>query len=278
MMQYRSLLFTPGTQKEKLLKSLNSHADALIWDLEDAVHPDEKIAAQATITEVFEELEGKPIAKPIFLRVNAFETPWYEEDVKLARCEGVAGILLPKTESKQQVGKSWELMGNRGAIITLIETACGILHLEEIAKAPAITGIALGAIDLAVDLDLTLTDSGWELAFARSKIVTVAKAFGIRGIYDSVFADIENESSLRKRASVARQFGFNGQMAIHPKQLSVIHEVYSPSEADIVWAKRVLDAVDQEAKGQGVFTLDGKMVDRPVIERAKQIYAAAQRM
>ncbi|MBZ5199833.1 CoA ester lyase [Planomicrobium chinense] len=275
-MIYRSLMFTPGTNKERLLKSVSSEADALLWDLEDAVHPDEKAAARAVIKEALDELEDKP-AKPIFLRVNQYGTEWYTEDVKLARHENVNGIMLPKAENAQQVQETWEGMGAYGELIVLVETAVGIVHLEDIFSNPNVSGVAFGAIDYAVDADLTLTEAGLEAIYARSRIVTYAKAAGVEGIYDTVFADIHNTESLQKRAVSARGLGFNGQMAVHPKQLETIHEVYSPSREDIDWALKVLHHAEHEAKGAGVFMLDGKMVDRPIIEKAKQIYSAAER-
>ncbi|ETP67254.1 hypothetical protein G159_19095 [Planococcus glaciei CHR43] len=275
-MIYRSLMFTPGTNKERLLKSVSSEADALLWDLEDAVHPDEKAAARAVIQEALDELEDKP-AKPIFLRVNQYGTEWYAEDVKLARHENVNGIMLPKAESARQVQETWDGMGANGELIVLVETAVGIVRLEDIFSNPNVSGVAFGAIDYAVDADLTLTEAGLEAIYARSRIVTYAKAAGIDGIYDTVFADIHNTESLQKRAVSARALGFNGQMAVHPKQIETIHEVYSPSREDIDWAVKVLHHAEHEAKGAGVFMLDGKMVDRPIIEKAKQIYQAAER-
>src|SRR5690606_35764275 len=275
-MIYRSLMFTPGTNKERLLKSVSSEADALLWDLEDAVHPDEKAAARAVIQEALDELEDKP-AKPIFLRVNQYGTEWYAEDVKLARHENVNGIMLPKAESARQVQETWDGIGANGELIVLVETAAGIVRLEDIFSNPNVSGVAFGAIDYAVDADLTLTEAGLEAIYARSRIVTYAKAAGIDGIYDTVFADIHNTESLQKRAVSARALGFNGQMAVHPKQIETIHEVYSPSREDIDWAVKVLHHAEHEAKGAGVFMLDGKMVDRPIIEKAKQIYQAAER-
>ncbi|MBB5180284.1 citrate lyase beta subunit [Planomicrobium koreense] len=275
-MIYRSLLFTPGTKKERLLKSINSGADALLWDLEDAVHPDEKASARNTIAEALDELAEKP-ATPIFLRINQFGTEWYREDAALAQHKYVTGIMLPKTESAEQAAETWQRMGSEGELIVLIETAVGIVRLEDIFSSPYISGVAFGAIDYAVDLDLTLTEPGLEALYARSRIVTHAKAAGIQGVYDTVFPDVHNAKSLQKRAASVRALGFNGQMAIHPKQLETIHGVYSPSQEQIDWAVKVLWHADNEAKGAGVFMLDGKMVDRPVIEKAKQIYAAAER-
>jgi citrate lyase beta subunit len=273
---YRSLMFTPGTHAERLLKSLNSEADALIWDIEDAVHPDDKPAAREVIQEVLEKMEGTP-AKPIFIRINQIGTPWFEDDARLAGHPHVRGIVLPKTEKAADVEQALKLMGRNGELIALIETAVGIRDLQDILESPYITGVALGAVDLAVDLNLELTDSGAELLYAKSRIVTLARAAGVQGIFDSVFPDFQNSESLRTRACMTKTTGFNGQMCIHPVQIPIIHEVYTPNPLDVDWAKRVINALKNEAKGLGVFTVDGKMVDRPVIERAKQIHEAAKR-
>lgn len=275
-MIYRSLMFTPGTQKEKLVKSVNSVADTIIWDLEDAVHLNDKEKAQAIIGQALDELEEKP-AKPIFLRVNQFGTEWFEKDLILARHSNVTGVMLPKAENGQQLKDTWKLMGETGEIIVLIETAVGLKNLEEILDNTHVTGVAFGAIDFAVDLDLTLTEPGLEALYARSRIVMYAKAAGISGIYDTVFPDVHNLESLKKRANSARLLGFTGQLAIHPKQINTLHEVFSPSKADIEWSQKILHHAENEAKGSGVFMLDGKMVDRPVIEKAKQIHTAARR-
>ncbi|MBP1153747.1 MULTISPECIES: CoA ester lyase [unclassified Paenibacillus] len=275
-MLYRTLMFTPGNRPDRLFKSLQSTADALIWDVEDAVHPDEKAAARTVIRDVLDSMDKAP-PKPIFIRVNQVGTPWFEDDARLAGHPLVRGMLLPKTESAAQVEQAWKLMDRKGELIVLIETAVGVRDLEGILESPLITGVALGAVDLAVDLNLTLTDSGLELLYFKSRIVTLARAAGIQGIYDSVFPDFNNSDSLRIRAGLTKTTGFTGQMCVHPVQIPVITEVYTPAAQEIDWAKRVIHALENEAKGLGVFTVDGKMVDRPVIERAKQVHQAALR-
>jgi citrate lyase beta subunit len=274
-MFYRSLLFTPGNHDYKMLKSLDSNADALIWDLEDAVHPDEKQAARETILRVLNQLSSMP-SKPVYIRVNAETTPWFEEDVKLATHEYIRGIMLPKAETAYQVNTAWRILDGKKDIIIIAETAVGIRDLDDVLKSGHVSGVALGAIDLAVDQNLTLTETGLELVYARSRIVNLSVARGIRNIYDSVYPEIHDAEGLRNRAVIAKNSGFCGQLVIHPKQIDTVHEVYSPTPAEIEWAKRVIQAINQESKGMGVFTLDGKMIDKPVIDKAKQIYQMAQ--
>jgi citrate lyase beta subunit len=273
---YRSLLFTPGTARKLLYKSFETGADALIWDLEDAVHPSEKDSARSVIRDVLNSLDGS-YEPPVYLRVNAAGSPWFEADAKLAAHRAVRGVVLPKTEEVQHVEAVRALAGE-AKIIIITETARGLRNLEWILTARHVSGVALGALDLAVDLGLTLTESGFELLYARSRITTLARAEGIKGIYDSVFPDLEDMSGLRARAESVKAMGFTGQLAVHPSQIEVIHDAYSPSEQEIEWATRVLQAVDSaEQSGQGVFTLDGRMIDRPVKEQARQTYEMARR-
>jgi citrate lyase beta subunit len=273
---YRSLLFTPGTAREKLHKSLETTADALIWDLEDAVHPSEKDKARSTVRDVLDSFD-KPHRRPIFLRVNAVGTPWFEADTKLATHRAVRGVVLPKAEDAEHI-EAARALANEAEIIAIIETARGLRNLEHTLESGHVSGVALGALDLAVDLGLTLTESGLELLYSRSRIATLARAASVEGIYDSVFPDLESTSTLRRQAESVKNLGFTGQLAIHPSQLEIIHTVYSPSQQEIEWATRVLQAADSSERNVlGVFILDGQMIDRPVMEQARRVYEVARR-
>ena len=276
-MHYRSLLFTAGTVKEQLHKSLETRADALIWDLEDAVHPGEKDEARSTIQGVLDSF-GELLRRPIFLRVNAVGTQWFEADTKLATHKAVRGVVLPKAEGAEHI-EATKALANEAEIIAIIETARGLRDMEHTLASGHVSGVALGALDLAVDLGLTLTDSGLELLYSRSRIATLARAANVEGIYDSVFPDIEDTSVLRRQAECVKNMGFTGQLAIHPNQLETVHAVYSPSRQEIEWAIRVLQAMDtsEQQSGPGVLVLDGRMIDRPVVEQAKRVYELARR-
>lgn len=259
-----------------MYKSFEAGADALIWDLEDAVHQSEKDSARLVIRDVLDSLGGS-YGPPVYLRVNAVGSPWFEADTKLAAHRAVRGVVLPKAEEIEHVEAVRALAGEVETII-IMETARGLRNLESVLTARHVSGVALGALDLAVDLGLTLTESGMELLYARSRIATLARAAGIKDIYDSVFPDLEDMSGLRARAENVKAMGFTGQLAIHPNQIEVIHDAYGPSEQEIEWATRVLRAAGSvERSGQGVFTLDGRMIDRPVVEQARQIHEMARR-
>jgi citrate lyase beta subunit len=263
-------LFTPGTAREQLHRSLETKADALIWDLEDSVHPGEKDRARSTVRDVLDSFD-KPPRCPIFLRVNAVGTPWFEADAKLATHRAVRGLVLPKVEGAEHIEAAMAL-ANGAEIIAIIETARGLRNLEHTLEPGHVSGVALGALDLALDLGLTLTESGLELLYARSRIATLARAANVEGIYDSVFPDLENTSTLRRQAESVKNMGFTGQLAIHPSQLEIIHAVYSPSQQEIEWATRVLQAAaSSERNVQGVFILDGQMIDRPVMGQARRV-------
>ena len=273
-MHYRSLLFTPGTAREQLHKSLTTGADALIWDLEDAVHTSEKDRARSVIRDVLDSLDDS-YGRPIFLRVNAAGTRWFEADAELAVHRAVRGVVLPKAEEAEHAQAARSLSGE-AEVIAIVETARGLRDLERVLG--HVSGVALGALDLAVELGLTLTESGLELLYARSRIVTLARAAGVNGIYDSAFPDLRDASGLRRRAESAKSLGFTGQLAVHPAQVEVIHDVYTPSPQEVEWATRVLRAAESaERGGLGVFMMEGRMVDRPVMEQARQIYEAARR-
>lgn len=275
-MRYRSLLFTPGTAGEQLLKSLETDADALIWDLEDAVHPSDKDEARSTVQGVLDSFD-KPHGRPVFLRVNAVGTPWFESDTKLAAHRAVNGVVLPKVEEAEHIA-AVRALAEEVETIAIIETARGLRNMEHTLESGHVAGVALGALDLAVDLGLTLTESGLELLYARSHIATLARAANAEGIYDSVFPDLENTSTLRRQAESVKNMGFTGQLAIHPSQLEIIHAVYSPSRQEIESATRVLRAADSSERSRpGVFMLDGRMIDRPVVEQARRVYEVARR-
>ena len=275
-MHFRSLLFTPGTAREQLHRSLETRADALIWDLEDSVHPGEKDRARSTVRDVLDSFD-KPLGRPIFLRVNAVGTPWFEADAKLATHRAVRGLVLPKAEGAEHIEAAMAL-DNGAEIIAIIETARGLRNLEHALEPGHVSGVALGALDLALDLGLTLTESGLELLYSRSRIATLARAANVEGIYDSVFPDLENTSAQRRQAESVKNMGFTGQLAIHPSQLEIINAVYSPSQQEIEWATRVLQAAaSSERNVQGVFMLDGQMIDRPVMEQARRLYEVARR-
>ncbi len=209
-----------------------------------------------------------------FVRVNSFGSEWFDDD--LAFVTGLAhidGVVLPKAESVVAVTTVAKAMGSR-AVVPLLETARGILNARKLAAASAmVPAVLFGAEDLTAEIGVPRTIDGDELIFARSQVVLAAVAAGVQAI-DAVFVDVASASDLRRDAERARALGFSGKMAIHPNQIAVIHDVFSPSEAEVAAAKRIVDAYEAaEAHGEGVLRLDNKMIDAPIVARARRLLA-----
>ncbi len=277
-MARRSLLFTPGDRPEMLRKAPDSGADVLVFDLEDAVAPARKDEARAAVRDVLQEPAFDPAAE-VCVRVNP---TGIAADADL---EGVLGpdvrldsVMLPKVGSPDDVDTLARLLEEHGAdlpVIALVETAAGILNAESIAAAPAADALFFGAEDLAADIGATRTAGGSEVSHARQHVVLAAAAAGIDAI-DTVFTDIEDLGGLRAAARDAVQLGFDGKPAIHPSQVEPINRAFVPDEAELEWARRVLDAyADAESDDRGVFSVDGEMIDQPLLSQARRLVERA---
>lgn len=281
-MARRSLLFTPGDRPEMLRKAPGSGADVLVFDLEDAVVPDRKAAAREAVGAVLADPGFDPDAE-VCLRVNAVGI---DADDDLAAVLGpdvrLDSVMLPKVEAAADVETLGRLLAERGAerpIIALVETAAGVLHAEAIAAAGPTDAVFFGAEDLAADIGATRTPEGAEVAYARQHVVLAAAAAGIDAI-DTVFVDLDDLEGLREEARRAVRLGYDGKPAVHPDQVAVINEAFRPDADELAWAERVLAARDAaDAAGRGVFTVDGRMIDRPLIRRAERLVdrASAER-
>ena len=279
MVGLRSLLFVPGTRADRFPRAFASGADAVVLDLEDAVEPGHKSEAR--------DLVGQFITSPaadtksaVFVRVNAPASPWIDDDVDWLRgFEGfVDAIVLPKVELSAAIeGVAGAIPDRR--VVPLIETARGILSATEILSADAeMPAVLFGAEDLTAELGIPRTLGGSELLFARSQIVLVAAAIEADPI-DAVWVDLANPEALREDAARAKALGFRGKMAIHPDQVPIINEVFSPTADDIAAAQRLVDADDRAREaGEGVFRFEDRMVDAPVIKRARRVLELAERL
>lgn len=253
----RSWLFAPGHNERFVQKAFDVGADVVLLDLEDAVPPDLKDRARALVKEAASSFR-------CWVRINRPLTAESEWDIT-ALADVVAGLRVPKVESRRDV----EWVAERAPNVRLdctIESAKGVLAAFEIASAPSCSLISYGGIDLAADLGI---DGGSTATlFARSSIVLCARAAGKPSPSDGVHPNIGDDDGLRRGAEEARRLGFFGKAAIHPSQVSIINEVFSPSEAQLRWAKRVLDAFDASA-GKAVKLPDGEFVDLAVVRRAR---------
>ena len=256
----RSYLFVPGDRPERFDKAWASAADEVILDLEDAVAPAHKGRARDAIAGWLDR------ARPVWLRVNAVDTEWFADDLRLARAPGVAGVMLSKAEAVP--GELATLHQARGvAVIALIETALGLAHARELATAPAVQRLAFGALDFQADLGIEGDDDA--LLFFRSQLVWQSRLAGLAPPVDGVTVAIGDEVVLTRDALRARRLGFGAKLCIHPRQLEVVHAAFAPDDAQRAWAQRVLAAL--EAGGAGAVALDGRMVDRPVALKAQRI-------
>lgn len=255
----RSWLFAAGHNERHLSKVFDAGADAVVLDLEDAVPNSLKEAARVLVAQAATN-------HPCWVRVNRPGSDTCARDLEMLG--GVAaGFRVPKVESIADVNWVAERCPGK-PLDCAIESAVGLLNLSEIAKASACTSLSLGTIDLANDLG---SDRGiTEMLFARSLIVLVARAAGKPAPSDGIYPNINDEMGLRGEANVARSLGFSGKSAIHPGQVPIIHEIFSPSMERIDWARRVLQAF--EASGGAATRLpDGEFVDLPVAENARTV-------
>jgi len=274
----RSVLFVPGTRPDRFAKAFSSGADAVVLDLEDAVEAGRKAEARELVGKFVASLG--PDTKPaVFVRVNAPVSPWIDDDVDWLR--GLHGfvdaVVLPKVEIAAVIDGVADATPDR-RVIPLVETARGVMNVSEIIAADAeIPAILFGAEDLTAELGVPRTLQGEELIYARSAVVIAAATIEAEPI-DAVWVDFANPEALRQDAARAKALGFRGKMAIHPDQVSVINDVFSPTAAEIAAARQLIEA-DTRARetGEGVFRFGDTMVDAPVIKRAKRVLELAER-
>lgn len=259
----RSWLFAPGHSERLLDKVFTAGADAVMLDLEDAVPPDAKPAARAMVARVLAD-------RPAWVRVNAARTDWCAADLEAVAAAAV-GIRIPKVESAQDV--EWVVQRAPGRpVICAIESARGVLAAQEIAAVPGVRHLAMGGVDL--QRDLHTSGGNLQTLYVRSHLVLASRAAGLQAPIDSVHPRIADLGGLREQAEFARSLGFGGKSAIHPRQLPVLHEVFTPSATEIDWARTVLAAFTA-AGGQALQLPDGEFVDLPVAQRARRVLELA---
>ena len=266
----RSALFVPGSRPERFAKALAAGADAVIVDFEDAVEEPLKRQARDHLAAF---LQSNPQAT-VWVRVNAPEHAEHLAD--LAFCTqhpGVVGILLPKVESAKDVAA---VNATGKPIWPIIESAKGLLAIEQIARSPGVERLSFGGLDLALDLDLNSGTAAAQtfLDQARMSVQLHSRGAGLLPPLDGVHPAIGDPEGLHRAIRHAYDMGYGGALCIHPKQVPVIHAALAPSAEDLGWAQKVVDASAQ-ANGAGAFQLDGQMVDAPVLLRAQRLLALA---
>lgn len=267
----RSQLFAPGHDAKLLGKVFAAAADAVLLDLEDAVPPERKAEARAMVAGALRD------GRRAWVRINEAGTDAAAADLDALIGPGdrhPAGLRIPKVESAEQV--RWVAERAPGIPLTpAIETARGILAAAEIAAAPGVRMLAVGGIDL--QRDLGTSDGSLGLLYARSHLVICSRAARIDPPIDSVYPHLADLAGLREAARLARSLGLFGKSSVHPRQLPVIHEVFTPGEAELTWAREVV-AVFDAAGGAAARMADGEFVDRPVAERARRLMDLAARI
>lgn len=261
----RSLLFAPAAEEHKLRKALAAGADAVIADLEDGTAPAEKEDARATVETVFADA-GADCAR--IVRLNAAGTQWFAGDVELVARLEVDFLMLPKATPEAVAA-----LGPAGPpVLAIVETAAGLRLAYETGSADRVAALVLGTHDLGAELRTTARPDGLEILYARSKLVTDSAAAGLRPPFDTVYLDIRDSESLEREAVLARSLGFGGKLCIHPAQVGPVNRVFTPSEAELEWARRVLEAYREALRdGLGAVALDGKLVDMPIVRQAERL-------
>ena len=285
----RSFLFAPGNRPRMLQKVGHCGADAVILDLEDAVPISEKEATREAVREAVGAID----TCPVYVRVNplapaaGFSQPIGEADLAAIVRPGLAGIILPKAESPDDLRRADTLLQGLesqhglqpGAVdvIPIIETALAIQRAYDIAASGTrVKRLAFGAGDFTRDIGVSWSRREIESQYARSALVVASRAAGLEPPLDTVWVDLRDERGLVRSTRTARQLGFQGKMAIHPSQVEPINTVFSPTDAEVAHATRVVDAFAQaEADGLASIQLDGQFIDYPIVESAQRVLAMA---
>ena len=266
MKPLNSLLFVPASRPERIAKALAAGADAVIVDLEDAVAPGEKDAARAALALALDA------ARPVMLRVNAADTSWFPADLELLAHPGIAAVVLPKAENAEDVAVVHHAAGGK-PVLPLIESALGFEQRLALAHAEGVQRLIFGQIDFQADMGMRAMED--DLLPVRIALVLASRLADIAPPIDGPTTAIDDEAVLRVDALRARRLGFGGKLCIHPRQVAVVNECFTPSADELSWAQRVI-AADAAAGGAAV-AVDGKMVDKPVVLRAQAILADAAR-
>lgn len=279
----RTMMFVPGANAAMLRDATLYGADSIMFDLEDAVSLKEKDSARVLVHFALKTFDYSKTETVV--RINALEAGG-KQDVEAMVLAGVNVIRLPKTETAQdiidvdhvitEVETNHNIPVGTTKMMAAIESAEGVLNAREIALASnRLIGIALGAEDYVTNMKTKRYPDGQELFFARSYILHAARAAGIAAI-DTVYSDVNNVEGFTNEVEMIKQLGFDGKSVINPRQIPIVNQVFAPTEKEIQHAKEVIWAIQEaEAKGSGVISLNGKMIDKPIVERAERIIALA---
>jgi citrate lyase subunit beta/citryl-CoA lyase len=288
MKPLRTALFAPGNRPDRAEKAIGLDADAVVIDLEDAVPIAEKESSRTLVREVLDHHPGQRM----YVRINALTTPYAKEDLDAVASKNLDGILLPKVESSKdivdldrlltEVERSNDLEAGSLEVISICETAKGLEDLYQIASTKTefkrLSVVAFGAADYTLDLGISLTRDGKELDYPRARLPVTSRAAGLMPPLDSPWmVDLKDIDGLIADAKKAKSYGFQGKVVIHPNQIEPCHEVFTPTEEEVDYAEKVIEAFEQaEREGKAAIQLEGKFIDYPVVEKSRRIYALAR--
>lgn len=270
----------PGSNARALEKSRTLPADALIFDLEDAVAPDAKVTARAQVIDAVKA--GGYGKREILIRTNGLSTPWGYDDLVAAAKVGVGAVLLPKVESAEMVRQAESVLLSHGApahlaIWCMMETPRAMLHAQEIADAsPRLEGLVMGTSDLAKDLQAQHTAMRLPLITSLGLCMLAARAARI-AILDGVYLDLNDHDGFVDSCRQGAELGFDGKTLIHPKQIEAANEAFAPSEEEVALSRRIIEAyAEAVAQGRGVVVVDGKLIERLHVDHAKRVVVLAE--
>jgi len=283
---FRTYMYVPGIQEGMLAKAPERGADAYILDLEDSVPVAQKEKARGMVSKALPDI-ARGTSAALFVRVNGIGTDQFVDDLFSVAHPALTGISVPKIEMPQQIPVVEAFLeqaekrhglnpGSLGLIVN-IESALGLVHVYEVLKAgKRIVGVSMGGEDYALDLDIVRTESAEELNYPRQRIAVAARAAEVQAI-DMVFPDVNNELGLIANTKAGRRMGFRAKQVVHPKQVAVVNDLLSPSQEEISKARAVVSAYEEgERSGKGAVALNGQMIDRPVVERARRLLSLAK--
>ena len=276
-LRLRSLLFAPAVRPDMLPKLPGTGADAVVIDCEDATPPGAKAEGRENARTWAPQIAGQGTL--VFMRVNAVPTPWFEEDMREGLTDALAGIVVPKLESIEQlevVGRALEAAGRASLpVLAGLETALGVADARAVLAHPIVQAAYFGAEDFIADMGGVRTEGNHEVLYARSQVALAGRLAGVPTL-DQVVTDFQNDAMFEREIAEAKAIGYQGKLCIHPRQVALANVGFVPSEEEIDFARRLLEAYAREsAAGVGAISFEGQMVDEPLAARARQVLAAA---
>lgn len=281
----RSMMFL-NCQKPALIKDPYIYfPDSIMLDLEDAVALREKDAARYSLFHALREIDYRSVERVV--RINGLDTDLWQEDVRCAVAGGCDSVRIPKTETAEDVRrveaaieaaeKEFGVEPGRTLIMAALESARGVMNAYEVCQAsPRLFGIALSGGDYTKDLQTTISGTGVELMGARQHMIIAARAAGVQ-CFDTVYTNLDDMDGFRRDVETIHAMGFDGKSIINPRQIPIVHDVYTPRQKDIIFAEKVVREIEsKQAQGIGVFTVDGKMIDIAFYAGAKRTLALAR--